>query len=1766
MHTSPHAFLPANRDMKSSKRSFLMRHGHAIVLFIGFLLLSAQAGKAQTASYIYFVPLPETQIHNSFRVLYTSTGTTYHSVISIVPSVSNKVIYFDHWEDGYEANIGLPTQPTTWIFGDGNTGNNGGYSDVVTAGLPIILQNDLVVPNSSSIIKADGGDKIASTKSLSCVRSSWSTKPGTVLADAVEFLNSQAFGTSFQIPVGQNTVSNNMFNLVALHVQASQNATQIQIDRDANGSIDVTATINQGESYQVNGGVMVGATVTSNKPVQVNLITGTAGASYSSRWYNVYPTGLWDSGYYTPVATAVSTALSQVFLYNPTGSAITVTVHTNANLTGTPLTVPSKGNYRYTMPSGSSAYFDSNENFFAIGATDADASNTTWDWGYSLVPEDYLTTSFFVGWGVGAYNSPSQNGNPVWIGTSSLTSTTIVYVDIDGNPGTGPNTDINGNKYDYTVSIAPMGSVRLYDYADNDQTGMHVYTLDGTEIIGAWGEDASTAGAGTPFLDVGTTVAPDPVLRIWKAARLFTDNNSNGLADVTDVIEWKVKVYNQTLQSFPYVILTDVLDSHVTYVPGSTKYNNVSIPDDNSPFTPFPMDETGFNINPLSTGARDSITFNTTFAGPVDITSIPNTVDAINNFGETFKGTAKIPVNNAGVTLCTLTYTGSDYGVAVGFYLENATLYLKLDDADQNLNAGAIDQVQITLYNAGTLDSEILTLIETGNSNGIFTASIPSSNSLGAGADNGILYAEATDVIEATYNDQLFGGTCTASVPVNLPSKIKELYLNTTPALSMDRTLPTGSSAATSAILSSLGTITFDATSTGNTDQGNTSPATVSHTTGTGTNRLMIVGVSVEQDDEGGTTLNVTSVTYGAGANLQTFTKVGEAATSGEAAAEMWYLLNPNSGTANVNVIYSGNEAADAVVVGVTTFSGVNQTTPLDLPATTSTDGTGTAQITVINGATGDLIFGVIAHDDARNITTVTDEGQIARWDVSNSDGTGDGITGGGSTKPGASSVTLGWTLTTNDGTSIIAVPINPAAGNTTATFTQDPAMCSALNTPAGGTVTATLYLTDITGSMPASPAITATVMHGSTTIATLNTASYAAGILTLTGTAAATTIPAGTPVVLTVTTAQSGVTFTISYNAASFRSLVSLPTTDVISMGALEVYSAPYPLGTPITGTINGETVYVRTTVTDPFGAYDIDPDTGTATLMITNPAMATTNVTMSAVGTVTCGKIYEYAWSTPPEQGSFTLSATSREGSENTISSTKATQFIITFTDTGTPCNIEFTTGNNGTNTTSYTGSASYLVCIRVIDMDRNTNALTVQSIPVTVTSNSGSGDTEALILVETGINTGIFTACITGSTTTGTGINDNTLYATAGSNLVATFDDQLNAPDMCTANALILIPVANVVTLAKTLEAPVTGFAAVGDSVIWKIVVSNPGNTTLATINLTDTWDSGCLTYVTATPAPTATTPTGTLTWNETALGGPMVSGTNRIVYVKFLASSGCGPVVNSVSVTGTASAGPVTSGVNLVDPKVTISKVRTSPADPIYATISPVTQVVYSITILNTGNSIIESMPLLDNYSATNLAFSSATIMPNSSGGGQIIWDDLLPGAATLAVGANLTVSITFDVIAGNYPFPVSNNATTGFAAVDVNGLSVPIVTSGVDINIYNLPTANPDEYTMVGNASGSNNVLNGQVVTNDVSPDGFQLTVNTTPVIPPAHASAFTLNSNGTFTYKPVDGFVGDDTFTYEVCDSNGKCVTAVVVIHVLICIDPPARPNSVIKN
>ena len=203
---------------------------------------------------------------------------------------------------------------------------------------------------------------------------------------------------------------------------------------------------------------------------------------------------------------------------------------------------------------------------------------------------------------------------------------------------------------------------------------------------------------------------------------------------------------------------------------------------------------------------------------------------------------------------------------------------------------------------------------------------------------------------------------------------------------------------------------------------GDTRPATltISHTTGSGTDRLMLVGISFVNDQ----TETVTSVTYD-GVPL---TKVGERNSSDDARVEIWYLTSPPSGTYNVVITFSA-PLGRAAVAGVMTFTGVNQSTPLGTFASASLQCSAPCADPSVNvtSAVNELVFDTVACETCTTLTVGA--GQTQRWNLAPLDGPRPSP-GAGSTESGAATVTMSWTMGTDDHWAIGAVPIKPSGAS----------------------------------------------------------------------------------------------------------------------------------------------------------------------------------------------------------------------------------------------------------------------------------------------------------------------------------------------------------------------------------------------------------------------------------------------------------------------------------------------------------------------------------------------------------------------------------------------------------------------------------------------------------------------------------------------------------------------------------------------------------------
>lgn len=725
----------------------------------------------------YFVGLPEDELLTALQTINNGCAGSVpanpvSSYVSVVMAADGGVVYIDHWEDGFESDTANPIQASTRIYGDGDLTNGiapGFPADLLARGDIVILNNDIntatiatLLDNGGAAEIIDGRDSISASVPITVSRTGWAAGSSTLFADAVELLSTLSWGTNFSVPVGQDTVSFDVFEYVGASIMASEDGTTVNIDLDADGIDDVTQLIDQGETVFQNGGIFEGATITATNPIQVVLVTGDicgsglSNARFESRWYTLYDTADLSDSYYSPVA-SLNTNATLVYLHNPTGAGINVNVdfETTAD---TMVALPAGGTASVTLPQGEGTHFTSTAGFAAIGAVDAGnagGGNTSYDWGFTLIPEGQLRQQSHVS--LGFPQNPllpySENGSPVWViavhPTGSLTPADPIDVCIDHGfdraDAVAPLGDIdsNGIAYDEMVTLNPLEVAVVRDSTDNDQTGSFFYVCDGSDglLALAWGQEPGGASVAAPAIDVGTAVPAFPSAVAVKDGFLANDVSGDGNFDVGDTITYQITVTQAGNLPVPAGAFTliDTLPAELTYVPGTTvyTYNMVSTPiaDNILPATVFPLDLAGVG-SPVTLGIDEAIIFQfdviinsvpalnqpiinqATIAGIADLQSrfkinieasvgdrvwIDADGDGAFDVGEGVPGVA-ITLLDAGNNVFATTTTGAD-----GFYIFNAVdpgTYTVVIDAANFGPGGALEDTVATVDPDGGFDNQ----------------------------------------------------------------------------------------------------------------------------------------------------------------------------------------------------------------------------------------------------------------------------------------------------------------------------------------------------------------------------------------------------------------------------------------------------------------------------------------------------------------------------------------------------------------------------------------------------------------------------------------------------------------------------------------------------------------------------------------------------------------------------------------------------------------------------------------------------------------------------------------------------------------------------------------------------------------------------------------------------------------------------------------------------------------------------------------------------
>ncbi|MEM7583364.1 MAG: C25 family cysteine peptidase [Acidobacteriota bacterium] len=274
-----------------------------------------------------------------------------NSLVTATASAVNQVVYYDHWEDGFEADIFNPAQASTMIIGDGNPAN-GDACDFNSSpcGVDTLSEGDFVnfgsnqglgascsVPSvqpltltelcssvpvnprcavagscTASEVRFDGGDLVVSSGGpISIVHSQ---DPLTqFIGGSTEMLSRQAVAAarSYSVPVGEDLyvadTATEPFHYVDLNLVAFDDGTQIFVDSPGAGTVSLT--LNRGQHWSslgfIDDGPFIasqflvinaGTRVSTTGPISGLLFTGGDG-TWATRHYALLPDILHSTDY-----------------------------------------------------------------------------------------------------------------------------------------------------------------------------------------------------------------------------------------------------------------------------------------------------------------------------------------------------------------------------------------------------------------------------------------------------------------------------------------------------------------------------------------------------------------------------------------------------------------------------------------------------------------------------------------------------------------------------------------------------------------------------------------------------------------------------------------------------------------------------------------------------------------------------------------------------------------------------------------------------------------------------------------------------------------------------------------------------------------------------------------------------------------------------------------------------------------------------------------------------------------------------------------------------------------------------------------------------------------------------------------------------------------------------------------------------------------------------------------------------------------------------
>ena len=275
----------------------------------------AAPGATQQMMHQYFVPFDDRDLRDlldasdqcqpSPSTPPTAVGDFLASNLSITASSDETDVYYDHWEDGYDAdplNPGATTVSLTLDAGD----------------VEFLTQDiDTSTTPWGSVLYFDGRDRITIVGGdVAVVRSvapGADSDIGARLAGAWEIEETADWGTRYIIPAGEDWGAGSDFEFTGASVTALNDGTGLFY----NGTL--VTTLGVGEVHFVNGvgdgtGLSSGDLFTATGPIQVHTFSSFCEPAappgqfpwWSGNGYVLEPEDQWDDDYWSPVPNRTS--------------------------------------------------------------------------------------------------------------------------------------------------------------------------------------------------------------------------------------------------------------------------------------------------------------------------------------------------------------------------------------------------------------------------------------------------------------------------------------------------------------------------------------------------------------------------------------------------------------------------------------------------------------------------------------------------------------------------------------------------------------------------------------------------------------------------------------------------------------------------------------------------------------------------------------------------------------------------------------------------------------------------------------------------------------------------------------------------------------------------------------------------------------------------------------------------------------------------------------------------------------------------------------------------------------------------------------------------------------------------------------------------------------------------------------------------------------------------------------------------------------------